>query len=149
MTRRTMIEGFLGVAVVIAALAACSNSGQVTPKPSEPTTYSAAPMATEEQSPETYCSVFDMGNELPQFRIIIDTPSGDTVNVGSLTVIGSDGQSEYGSTTVDINQVILGGQSQEYWINLPQGWYTDVTHPGAEQDTYSAIPTSCQILGNV
>jgi hypothetical protein len=88
----------------------------------------------------------NFGSQLPQFSIYLENDSDSSVVVNSVTIAGYDVGAETGSTTVNIGQVITPDQSQTYSADLPGNWYTDITGTDGNQDTYQAIPETCQIL---
>jgi hypothetical protein len=138
MTKREHRSGYaaLATAGLLAGLTACGSVSSTT----------AQSVQTDTATVSATCAVFDMGTELPQFRINVDNATDTATTVNSLTVVGYTEGQEFGSTQVTIGQVITAGQSQEYWADLPNSWYADTTHPGAQPDTYTALPATCQIL---
>lgn len=148
------------VLIACAAVAGCGQSA-VTPPPA-----AQAPPPPAQAGPAFSCAVmsfnelagpvnayidahgFDGDNNAkpPEFRIGVTT--GGQVGIGSLTVAGFDATgTETGSTSVDISQLIAGGQELTFWSPLPDGWYqVTASDKWGNPVAYAPAATSCRVL---
>lgn len=83
---------------------------------------------------------------LPTFDLSINNSTPNPIDVNGLTIVGYSAGQEVGSTNVSIGDIIVSGQVVDFTATLPDNWTIDTPNPGAVQDTFTAIPDTCNVL---